>query len=280
MLVLQDLTQSLSLEIDWGKTYVWALQKNSKVWWTVTGTAFLPDGVKLPLVDQVKELGSLFTFGRRTCSAAFNVKCKDALSRLSSLSCDPQGIPVRARVVQSGIWPFLFYGTEACLPSLTTVAGLRSAAARAVAGDHKTLSPWAALCLTPGVQDPEVFLLCHHLSQLRRCFSHDAATAEVVWDHVVSANIGHRAVCGPAGALQHLLSRNGWTVRADGVCRGPLHQSFDIRHSHIKALRSAVTTAWADTVHDNVRHRNGMLFAPVPCLACPRRCSPSFARGS
>ncbi|CAE7263872.1 unnamed protein product, partial [Symbiodinium sp. CCMP2456] len=266
LLILQDLTESLSLQVDWAKTYVWALQNSSKSWWRAHSSTFVPSGVQLTLVDQVQELGSLFTFGRRTCSGAFGGKCQAALGRLQSLASDPQGLPVRAKIVQSGIWPFLFYGTEACLPSRSTISNLRSSAARAVVGDHKTLSAWAALCFSPGVQDPEVFLLCHHLSQLRRCFAIDPATAETVWSQVAgTVSIPDRAVCGPAGSLQNLLHRNGWTFHISGTCRGPLHQAFNIRLTSIKGIRSAVCAAWADTVHDNICHRNGLRFAPMPC---------------
>ena len=149
LLILQDLTASLSLQIDWSKTYVWALQKASKSWWQTHCATFVPEGVSLELVPQVRELGSFFTFGRRGCNGPFSERCKEALSRLAKLASDPQGLPVRARIVQSGIWPYLFYGTEACLPSRSTVTGLRSAAARAVAGDHKTLSAVGGPLLFP-----------------------------------------------------------------------------------------------------------------------------------
>ncbi|CAE7873813.1 unnamed protein product, partial [Symbiodinium necroappetens] len=222
LLILQDLTDSLSLQIDWGKTYVWALQKESKKWWQAHGATFVPQGVRLELVDNV-ELGSFFTFGRRGCSGAFNVRCKEALSRLAKLASDPQGLPVRARIVQSGIWPYLFYGTEACLPPRSTVAGLR-------------------------------------------CFTTDPATATAVWQNVSSEELlSARSVCCRAGALQNLLHRNGWTVYASGICRGPLHQTFHVKQTSIKCIRKAVATAWADVVHDNFCHRNGLMFAPVPC---------------
>ena len=270
LLLLQDLVSSLQMQVDWGKTYVWGLTSASRDWWRQIGPAFLPQGVHLELVDHVKELGSFFSFGRRGCGAAFGQRGKEALGRLSKLATDPQGLPVRARVVQCGVWPFLFYGTEACLPSVSVIAGLRSAAARAIVGEHKTLSPWAALCFTPGVQDPEVFLLCHHLSQLRRSFRVAPALAEAIWRNVLEAEVSARSVCGPAGALKHLLARNGWTCSATGRCRGPLHVAFDVHSSPIKEIRKAVETAWANTVHDNFLHRNGLLFAPLPSpdLSC------------
>ena len=264
LLVLQDLTASLRLQIDWAKTYVWALLPVSRSWWGDVGPAFVPEGVQLEIVPQVKELGSLFCFRRRPHSATFQARVQDALGRLNQLATDPQGLPVRARVIQGGVWPFLFYGTEACLPSCSVLSTLRSAAARAIVGDHKTLSPWAALCFVPGAQDPEVYLLCHHLRQLRRSFRVAPAVAETVWSQVVGAQVSSRAVCGPAGALQHLLRRNGCTFSPTGDCRGPLHQSFNIRVASMRQICAAVETAWADVVHDNVVHRNGLRFCPVP----------------
>ena len=68
LLTLLELTDSLRLQVDWKKTYVWAVwgtQKVSQSWWKDVGPAFLPDHVVLPLVAHVKELGAFLQFSRR-----------------------------------------------------------------------------------------------------------------------------------------------------------------------------------------------------------------------
>ena len=265
LLVLQDLTASLRLQIDWAKTYVWALLPVSRSWWGDVGPAFVPEGVQLEIVPQVKELGSLFCFRRRPHSATFQARVQDALGRLNQLATDPQGLPVRARVIQGGVWPFLFYGTEACLPSCSVLSTLRSAAARAIVGDHKTLSPWAALCFVPGAQDPEVYLLCHHLRQLRRSFRvAPRSRRNGVVPSCRCAGLQSSSLWPSWGTAALVAAEMGAPFSPTGDCRGPLHQFFNIRVASMRQICAAVETAWADVVHDNVVHRNGLRFCPVP----------------
>ena len=120
-----------------------------------------------------------------------------------------------------------------------------------------------------GVQDPEVFLLCHHVSQLRRAFRLSPETAALIWDRLLGPPIPSRAVCGPAGALQALLARNDWTVLADGTFKGPLHCSFNLHQASTSFVRAMFDQAWASMVQDNLLHRNGMASAPTRIFTCP-----------
>ncbi|CAE7944911.1 unnamed protein product, partial [Symbiodinium sp. KB8] len=264
LMVLDDFTQALSLEVDWNKTYQWATTATSRVWWQEIGVAFLPSPDCLRLVSHVKELGSFYQFQKRGSARPFTARLQDAHQRLQTLATDPQALPTRARVVQGGIWPFLFFGTEALLPSATAMHQLRGAAARAIVGPHHTLSAYAALGLLPHVQDPEVYLLCHHLSQLKRAFRVSPPAAELVWHRLCGDCLPPRATCGPAGALQALLRRNGWTFDAEGTFKGPLHCQFSLFSFTMRQIRDVIELAWADNIQDNVLHRNGLAAAPAP----------------
>ncbi|CAE7493472.1 unnamed protein product [Symbiodinium sp. KB8] len=170
----------------------------------------------------------------------------------------------RAQAVQGGVWPFLFFGTEGIAPSSTTVHALRGAASRAIIGNYHTLSPFGAMRFLQGAQDPEVFLLCHHVSQLRRALVTSPETASALLCRLSGPLISHRAVCGPAGALQVLLHRNDWTVQADGLFRGPLHCQFNLHTASAKQVRHMFQLAWGSHVQDQIQHRNGLSAAPVP----------------
>ena len=204
LLILQDLTGSLCLEVDWKNTYVWGTEKTSQAWWREIGPAFFPSGVTVPVLSHVKELGAFLQFSRRPHRKGFQNRVEDALARLGKLAKDPQIHRVKARVLQNGIWPFVF--------TVTTLQLLRGHAARAVAGNHHTISPHAALYFSPYAQDPEVYVLCNHLRQLRRLADIFPALAGRVWDRVLEGDFSQRSVCGPAGALQLLLRRNGWVL--------------------------------------------------------------------
>ena len=262
LLILEDFRQALSLEIDWQKTYQWATTAVSRDWWHNIGADFLPS--QACLVQHVKELGSYFQFTRRASRGPFQQRVQEALQRLSKLGSDPQGLPIKAQAVQGGVWPFLFFGTEGIAPSITTVHALRGAASRAIIGNYHTLSPFAAMCFLQGAQDPEVFLLCHHVSQLRRALVTSPETAAGLLRRLSGPLIPQRAVCGPAGALQVLLHRNDWTVQADGLFRGPLHCQFNLHATSAKQVRNMFQLAWGCHVQDKIQHRNGLSEAPVP----------------
>ncbi|OLQ12224.1 hypothetical protein AK812_SmicGene3898 [Symbiodinium microadriaticum] len=264
LLILMDLTSSLRLEIDWKKTYVWGTEKTSQTWWRDIGPAFLPTGVDLPVIQHVKELGAFLQFSRKPHRKGFASRVEDAQARLHKLARTPQSGYARARVLQSGIWPFLFFGSEGLSPALTTMQQIRGSAARAVAGNHHTISPFAALYLCPHAQNPEVYVLCHHLRQFRRMGDLFPRLAQTVWQRVTGPHIGQRSVCGPAGALQNLLRRNQWVPKSDGWCKGPLNCAFHVFRSSPQQLTRAVELAWADTVQDNIQHRVGLQAAPPP----------------
>ncbi|OLQ14725.1 LINE-1 reverse transcriptase-like [Symbiodinium microadriaticum] len=274
LLILEDFRQALSLEIDWHKTYQWATSPLSRNWWLTVGVDFLPGDVCL--VQTVKELGSYFQFTRRLARGPFLQRVQEALQRLSKLSSDPQGLPTKAQVVQGGVWPFLFFGTEGIAPSCTTMHSLRSAAARAIIGNYHTLSPFAALGFLQGAQDPEIFLLCHHVSQLRRALVTSPSAASQVLRRLAGPPIKQRAVCGPAGALQVLLHRNDWTVHADGSFRGPLHCQFNLFSASARQVRSMFQLAWGSQIQDQTQHRNGLSAAPTPHTALSAAILSSF----
>ncbi|CAE7812076.1 unnamed protein product, partial [Symbiodinium sp. CCMP2456] len=262
LLILEDFRQALSLEIDWQKTYQWATSPVSRTWWLTVGVDFLPGSTCL--VDQVKELGSYFQFTRRRSRGPFQQRLQEALQRLSKLGSDSQGLPTKAQVVQGGVWPFLFFGTKGLAPPTSTVHTLRSAAARAIVGPHHILSPYAAMCFLPAVQDPEIFLLCHHVSQLRRAFATTPSTAALILQRLTGPSFSQRTVCGPASALQVLLARNDWTVQADGLFRGPLHCRFHLHSASARQVRNMFQLAWGSQVQDQIQHRNGLSTAPTP----------------
>ncbi|CAE7397534.1 unnamed protein product [Symbiodinium sp. CCMP2592] len=264
LLVLQDLTEGLRLEVDWGKTYVWGTQPVSRTWWRDIGPTFLPDGLRLPVVSHVRELGSFLQFSRKPVRTGFTDRTEDAIARLGKLAKDPQSLKLKARVLQGGIWPFLFFGTEGLSPCLTSMQKLRGHAARALVGNHHTVSPHAALYLSPGATDPEVYLLGHHLRQLRRMADLFPSLARQVWHRLITVNPSQRSVCGPAGALQILLHRNNWVPKADGWCKGPLHCAFHVFRTPPQQIQKAVQQAWADEVQNQVLHRAGLQRAPAP----------------
>ena len=103
------------------------------------------------------------------------------------------------------------------------------------------------------------------LSQALRLFHTNLEVAEAFLAAAMPAS-GHASwATGSASALKPLLTRNGWTLHADGLCTGMGNVRFSVRTASASDIASAVNLAWASFVRQAVQHRNGLAHAGVPC---------------
>ena len=84
-----DFTSSLCMEVDWTKSYFWSTARSTRLWWKKESPSFLPAGVNLPLVSQVKELGAHTSFGRKTSLGHIVTQFQSATDRLHRLFHEP-----------------------------------------------------------------------------------------------------------------------------------------------------------------------------------------------
>ena len=165
---LQSFTNSMRMAINWATSYSWSVHPSSRRWLKRELCGHLPDGVTLPVLSHVRELGVQLQFGRKICLQHVVPKMEAAVSRFRKLFHDPCPLHVKARVIPSGILPHAFFGSFNAAPGQAKVHRLRSHAARALVGRHHTMSPFAALFMFNGLMVPEVFLLWSHARALRR----------------------------------------------------------------------------------------------------------------
>ncbi|CAE6968657.1 unnamed protein product [Symbiodinium sp. CCMP2456] len=259
LLTAQDFCASLSLPIDWTKSFAWATDKKLRVWLKGPAQRLLPDGAQLSVVTNAKDLGVAFKFRRINSLDASSKRLSEGHRRLQSLQRPGVALLQKARLLQTSIWPATFYGFEARLLSADQVGKLRTAASRAMLGDRPSANPFLTLsALTPQVTDPEVFLLSQAVLALQRMSfcRPDLATR---WLKVtVSAIDADQRVIGPATALAAMLRRNDWRISPAGVAKGPGHATFNLYTDPPRVIRLAIRTAWLDQVPDKVRDRNGM----------------------
>ena len=165
---LQCLVHATKMQIDWGKTYFWATHAAQRSWWKKGSGLLLPPGIDVPVLHQVKELGAHLSFCKRRGLGHLIDTFDQAVDRLHRLFHDPSSLTVKAHVVQTGVWPFAFYGALAVAPGRQRLHKLRSNAARAIVGRRHTLSPMASLYFLPGVTDPETYLMAYQACHLSR----------------------------------------------------------------------------------------------------------------
>ena len=181
---LQSFTSSMKLRVGWNKRYAWAMELASKKWLKRNLQLLLPQGVVLDLQDHIRELGVQLQFNRRHCLHYLTPRLEEAAGRLRRLFHDPSPMAVKARVVQSGVWPFACFGSLNSAPGTHHLHRLRSLATRALIGRHHSMSSYAAMHVVPGVMDPEPCIFdvgtCHRATALRRAFQVQPAVAEQV----------------------------------------------------------------------------------------------------
>ena len=266
LLTAQDFCASLSLPIDWTKSFAWATDKQLRQWLQGPAQRLLPPESTLAVVHSAKDLGVAFKFRRINSLDASAKRLVEGQRRLGELQRPGVALLHKARIVQTSIWPATFYGFEARLLGPDQVGKLRTGASCALIGSRHSASPLLTLSvLTPQVVDPEVFLLCQAVLALQRLLFCRPNIATQWLRVTVAALDVPRRVYGPATALAALLRRNDWRLDAAGIAKGPGHQQFDLFSDAPKVIRAAIRAAWLDQVPDKVSHRNGM--AQVSCPA-------------
>ena len=255
----QQFCQTLSLPIDWKKSYSWATSHDLRNWLDRHAADFLPPATKLQRVMQAKDLGVVFRYGRGASLAKGEPRLQEGLRRIDALSRQPRPVSNKAFLLQGAIWPQCFYAQEGRALSQRQVATFRSKAAKALAPCGHSQSPFLALaCVSRSVQDPEVFLLIQALSALHRAFRVQPQTAQKVLEGACLALTSGEKVVGPATAMACLLHRNGWSLSEEGVCKGPGCTEISLRYCGRKSITRAVLTSWATDLHHQVNHRNGL----------------------
>ena len=171
------------------------------------------------------ELGAPFQFSRVV----------DLSTRNTRLQSDAWLVE-RAHLVQTSVWPATFYGAEGHCHSCSELSALRCAAAYAIIGEHKTMSPMLALgAVTECVQDPQLYLIEQQLQQLRRSLWVDPDTALGVLEDNHKGR--SRTAVGPASALRLALPRAGLKLDENGTLTAPDLVSLDLFTCHRHQLR-------------------------------------------
>ncbi|CAE7035963.1 unnamed protein product [Symbiodinium sp. CCMP2592] len=255
--------QSLSLPIDWTKSYTWATTAAGRKWWKQARDRVFPAGVTVPAVSEVRDLGVAFKFDGRAHAVSRSARLQDGIDRLARLRHQPRSTLLKASMVQRGVWPACLYGAEGHSFQLAELHRLRGRAARAIVGHHKVLSPFLALsALSDVCQDPQVYCLEQQLQLLRRtCISEPDVALSVI--EVASSGCA-KSCQGPATALRQALDRLELTITGTGVVKGGDNTWVDVTSCHAREIRLLLQRSWALHVQQQVSHRNGLGHAPPP----------------
>ena len=270
-------TDSLRLKVDWTKTFAWGRDVDSQAWWLQHSPKMVPSTATFRFLHSAKDLGTAMRYRGCRVLGCLKARMAEGHSRLKKLAKMPRPIANKARLIQSAVWPAVFYGAEGHALSIKHIGGLRTSAARALAGNGCQTNPYLAVnALAKGLQDPEMFLLTAMLRALQRALRHYSDVGESVLAMAVRACGSPYRVFGPASALKAMLVRNGWDLHSNGELRGPGNVRLSLYHSTNADTKAALATAWAHHVRAAVSHRNGLHNVDVPDLATTARVLATF----
>ena len=260
-----SLCKSLRLEVDWHKSFSWSRDKAGKEWWETYGPSILPAGAPFHYLHNAKDLGTMMHYRGPRVLGSFLVRLEEGHARLRRLGSQPRPLVNKAHLVQTSVWPAVFYGTEGRAVSVKHVAGLRSAAAKTLVGGHHHVNPHLALtCLSATLLDPEPYQLVAMLRTLRRTLLKYPAVGRSILKLTCQASGSPYQACGPAAALKAVLVRNEWEMSPEGLLRGPGNLRLCITNCAARDIRAVIEAAWAHQVRKAVSHRNGLGHVDVP----------------
>ena len=263
-----DFLAGLSLPIDVGKSYVWATKRADRLWLKSNLTHLFPGPAQPTIVSEVRDLGVAFRFDGSSHRVCRNQRLLDGLDRLDRLRQQPRPPTNKAFLVQTGVWPQCFYGIEGHCHSLAELQQARGAAARAIVGHYKVMSPHLTFgVLADVVQDPFVYCLERQLTAFRRACLHDPDTAMAILE-VVCRSAPPRSAQGPATALRISLDRLGLQLTVDTCLKGLDNTRVYLDRCHTSDIKELLQRSWALYLQHQVMHRNGLLTAP-PVFSVP-----------
>ena len=111
-----------------------------------------------------------------------------------------------------------------------------------------------------------MYVLVAALRALRRAMLVAPVLARSILEVACQATGAPHTVIGPGAALKALLTRNKWSLTAQGTLVSPTHLRIDLASISSKAIGKAVQKSWMFQVRESLLHRNGLHRCGVPLL--------------
>ena len=263
--ITTNYTDSLRLQIDWGKTWAWTTATTGKKKWEKEIKTLLPQIADLTIVTHARELGYMIHYNKVTSRETQMQRHLESLAQLKRLKRIPVSLDSKALICTYAMHKAL-YGTETYAVGQNWTKELRSAMAKAIVPYKQNSNPYlAVMMLSKLVIDPELYLIRQSLILCRKLLMQfDPSEQHLFLRHVAKHTGDHRVVRGPAGTLKFNLHRIGWTFAANGQIFTDTIVTFDILKSPIEDILKFLEFSWLKHVtHTGMARYNWRNF-PVP----------------
>ena len=243
----QKICTFFGLEIDWGKTWMWATHQNSC---QILENILRQYTCQLPsLVRCATDLGCPVTYHGTELLGKLLTRFEQAKSRLSRIQFAQWDLDVKIHVIIASVFAVAFYGAELVPVGVAHLNSLRSCIANSILGD-KSRSCNPAILLNFAhhkLVDPNIFVVLQAVQKARRFLLKCDALIKREFLKIVATPVATTGKAhGPAGTLREYLLRIG--LQCDSL--GNIFMTHTIRcnllTSSMRTLRNFLLDAWQD----------------------------------
>eukprot|EP00435_Cladocopium_sp_Y103_P002124 s820_g1.t1 len=207
------ITGLCGLEVDWKKTWMWATSTPLAKQVMQSLSQVLPAD-QLQRLHNAKDLG--FQLHYSGCRELGHRKDRQdaGFVRLTKLAGMPHDLSTKEHLLQTSVFPAMFYGAELFPVAQDMLSKVRSAAADALLGKSHSMSPAIPLSLTKNaILDPGYFVVLQALRSAMHWLSLQSRQVCQQFFQVAASFTGcTRNTKGPATTLKHYVTQFAWNI--------------------------------------------------------------------
>ena len=236
-----NLVDAMKLNIDHNKSWHWAIKKQHR---DFCKTFSIPNSdAEVQVKSAVKDLGESVSYNKSVSLGFIKDKIDEAITRLHRLEWMTASLSLKARLIQSTVWPLALYSSDTSYIGQQHYTALRRAAVNALVGKWHNSSPIIACTfLSKFLIDPFLYTILQCLRVLRRMatnslpFAQDTIKRSVKWNG--------KKPFGPATALKQYFQHTGWTLSEDGTISGPEYITCNVLKDSCRYIVKSIRQMW------------------------------------
>ena len=261
----------LGLESDPQKCWAWGSSKYARNMWCEISSKIFGSPKTIRVVLEEKDLGVQMHYASITHLGSALDRIDAGIAKINRLWHAPYQLERKCFLIQSGIFPSMFYGSFAVYLGKKRFAKVRTTIGNAVL--HRTINTNPMLVggvLSESMDDPFIFVLKNALFQWYSFLHKYPHLRDWAYKCLDNASDCPSKAIGPSGCLRCYCSQIGWKFHDGGAICDHLGLVWHIHIMTWPSIVDRLNSAWDIVVTSAVRERDGLQELPVIDLAASR----------
>lgn len=258
----------LGLESDPQKCWAWGSSKYARNMWHEISQRVFGSPKTIQVVLEEKDLGVQMHYAAVTHLGCALDRLEAGIAKIHRLWHAPYQIDRKCFLIQSGIYPSMFYGTFAVYLGKKRFAKIRTTIGNAVL--HRTVNTNPMLVgslLSQTLDDPFIYVLKNALFQWYSFLHTYPHLRGWAYKSLNDASTNPNKAIGPAGCLKCYCNQIGWQIHEGGVISDHCGLLWNLHTMTWPSITDRLYSAWDVVVTTAVRERDGLQDLPVIDLA-------------